>query len=159
VEKFARYINYAKTNIKPVITEEAGKALVDFYCKMRKTSSEGGSNIVTFTTRQLESMIRLSEAHAKMRLSNEVQVADVEEANRLVLSALQTAAVDPRTGKIDLDLVTTGISAFGRQVHEEKRRAVRALIEASERPTLKWAELLRAFQAQSDQVIVFNVAD
>jgi DNA replication licensing factor MCM4 len=49
---------------------------------MRKTGSAGGMNVVTFTTRQLESMIRLSEAHAKMRLSSVVEVCDVNEANR-----------------------------------------------------------------------------
>lgn len=150
--KFTRYINYAKTHIKPVISQEAGEALVNFYVNMRKSS--GGANVVCFTTRQLESMIRLSEAHAKMRFSNVVETCDVEEANRLVLAALQTAAVDPRTGKIDLDLVTTGISAFGRQVHEQRRRAVRNLIAESEHPSLKWAELFRLFQAQSDQVYI-----
>jgi DNA replication licensing factor MCM4 len=49
---------------------------------MRKLGTLGGSNVVTFTTRQLESMIRLSEAHAKMRLSATVEQQDVEEAHR-----------------------------------------------------------------------------
>ena len=51
---------------------------------MRKSGSAGGFNVVTFTTRQLESMIRLSEAHAKMRLSPIVEVCDVNEANRYI---------------------------------------------------------------------------
>ena len=66
VEKFTRYINYAR-KITPVLSEEAGQALVNFYVSMRKSGTVGGSNVVSFTTRQLESMIRLSEAHAKMR--------------------------------------------------------------------------------------------
>jgi DNA replication licensing factor MCM4 len=80
-EKFIRYLNYAK-KISPVITEEAGKILVHYYVSMRKLGTIGGSNVITFTTRQLESMIRLAEAHAKMRLSALVQVEDVEEAHR-----------------------------------------------------------------------------
>jgi DNA replication licensing factor MCM4 len=56
--------------------------LTNYYVSMRKTGSAGGLNVVTFTTRQLESMIRLSEAHAKMRLSHVVEVGDVNEANR-----------------------------------------------------------------------------
>lgn len=66
LEKFTRYINYAK-RIQPVISEDAGQCLVNFYVSMRKIGTIGGSNVVSFTTRQLESMIRLSEAHAKMR--------------------------------------------------------------------------------------------
>ncbi|KAI8918917.1 MCM2/3/5 family-domain-containing protein [Entophlyctis helioformis] len=131
---FAKYINYARRVVQPVISEEAGQALVNFYVSMRRSgSSAAGSNVITFTTRQLESMIRLSEAHAKMRLSPVVERVDVEEANRLVLTALQTAAIDPRTGRIDLDLVTTGISAFGRQT------------------ALSWVEAYRALLGQSDQ--------
>lgn len=66
VEKLTRYINHAR-KISPVISEEAGQAFINFYVSMRKSGSVGGSNVVSFTTRQLESMIRLSEAHAKMR--------------------------------------------------------------------------------------------
>lgn len=66
VEKFTRYINYAR-KITPVISEEAGQVLINFYVSMRKSGTVGGSNVVSFTTRQLESMIRLAEAHAKMR--------------------------------------------------------------------------------------------
>ncbi len=55
---------------------------------------------ITATTRQLESMIRLSEAHAKMRLAETVTVDDVQEAVRLIKSALKTAATDSQ-GRID----------------------------------------------------------
>jgi DNA replication licensing factor MCM4 len=81
IEKFTQYLNYAK-KIKPVITEEAGQALVNYYIQMRKMGMSGGNKVISFTTRQLESMIRLSEAHAKMRLSPNVEKQDVEEAHR-----------------------------------------------------------------------------
>lgn len=48
---------------------------------------------ITATTRQLESMIRLSEAHARMRWSEEVELVDVQEAGRLIKSALRESAV------------------------------------------------------------------
>lgn len=76
---------------------------------------------------------------------------DVEEANRLILAALQTSAVDPKTGKIDLDLVTTGISSWGRQVHALQRNAVRRVINELEKATMPWAEVFRAFNSQSDE--------
>jgi DNA replication licensing factor MCM4 len=150
VEKFTRYLNYAK-RIQPVISEEAGDALVKFYVAMRKSGSS--SNVVSFTTRQLESMIRLSEAHAKMRLSRVVEAIDVEEANRLVLVALQATAVDPRTGRIDLDLVTTGISAWGRSLVEKKRAAIRQVVADFDKSSIRWPELYRSFLDQSDEII------
>ena len=153
IQLLTRYINHAKKNVKPVISDEAAEALSNFYVSMRKAGSQGGANVITFTTRQLESMIRLSEAHAKMRLSAVVERRDVEEANRLVLTALQTAAVDPRTGRIDMDLVTTGISAYGRMAHETKRSAVRELVRQLEKQSVPWSEVYRLIQGQSDQFI------
>ena len=41
----------------------------------------------------------MAEAHAKMRLSATVELADVEEANRLHKEALKQSATDPITGK------------------------------------------------------------
>ncbi|KAJ3049510.1 hypothetical protein HK097_009509 [Rhizophlyctis rosea] len=154
IELFSKYVNYARTKCNPEISNEAAECLVDFYVKMRKTGRDnGGDKTVAFTTRQLESMIRLAEAHAKMRLSNTVDKEDVEEANRLVHTALQTIAIDPKTGLIDLDLITTGISQRSRSIREDKRRALRALLQDSDKATFKWIELFRAFNDQSSERI------
>lgn len=65
------------------------------YVEMRNAGADARSNDrrITATTRQLESMIRLSEAHARMRYSEQVEVEDVEEANRLIREALKESAV------------------------------------------------------------------
>lgn len=55
-------------------------------------------------------MIRLSEAIAKMRLSEFVEKRDVDEAVRLIKTAMQQSATDPMTGEIDMDLIATGQS-------------------------------------------------
>lgn len=68
----------------------------------------GNSKTITATTRQLESLIRLSQALAKMRLDDYVRVDDVNEAIRLMKIATQAAATDPRTGIIDMDMISTG---------------------------------------------------
>lgn len=78
---------------------------------------------ITATTRQLESMIRLAEAHAKMRLSSEVSRSDVREAYRLIRSALKTAATDSQ-GRIDMSLLTEGTSAADRRMREELKDVV-----------------------------------
>lgn len=74
------YIAYAKEHIHPRLTDDASQKLVLYYVEMRKMGSGRGQ--VSAYPRQLESLIRLSEAHAKMRLSMVVEVSDVEEAFR-----------------------------------------------------------------------------
>ena len=65
---------------------------------------------ITATPRQLESLIRIAESLAKMRLSNRVETEDIEEAVRLIRTAMQQSAVDPKTGMIDMDIIATGVS-------------------------------------------------
>ena len=65
---------------------------------------------ITATPRQLESMIRIAESVAKMRLSETVEKRDVDEAVRLIKTAMQHSATDPTTGEIDMDIIATGIS-------------------------------------------------
>lgn len=76
---------------------------------MRRLGSN--KNVITATPRQLESLIRISEALAKMRLSNIVEKKDVSEALRLIKVATQQAAIDPITGQIDMDLISTGYTS------------------------------------------------
>ena len=74
-------------------------------------------------------MIRLAEAHAKMRLSEEVSAMDVEEAVRLIKSALKQAATDARTGLIDMGLLTEGTSVAERRRKEDLKRGILALLD------------------------------
>lgn len=101
-----KYISYAKSTCNPILCDEAATALVEGYVDMRK----GGEfkKTITATTRQLESLIRLSEALAKMRLSEFVLATDVHEAIRLMKVATYKTAMDPRTGLLDMDLINTG---------------------------------------------------
>lgn len=128
VEFLTAYISYARTNVHPKITEPAQKALVDAYVEMRALGADIRSQErrITATTRQLESMIRLAEAHAKMRLSAEVTANDVQEAVRLIKSALKQAATDARTGLIDMSLLTEGTSSGDRRRKDDLKRAVLA---------------------------------
>ena len=80
METVKDYIQYAKIAIQPRIGDEASQALVSEYVDMRKMGSGRGQ--VSAYPRQLESLIRLAEAHAKMRLSNTVEKLDVTEARR-----------------------------------------------------------------------------
>jgi DNA replication licensing factor MCM4 len=111
-ELLAKYISYARKKANPFISDECVDEMVNSYVQMRSMGSS--RNIITATPRQLESIIRLSEALAKMRLSEQVQKPDVEEAVRLIKVATQQAATDPITGQIDMDLISTGITTGSR---------------------------------------------
>jgi DNA replication licensing factor MCM4 len=111
------YISYAKANLEPILSNAACEALVRGYVTMRGGNNPGGAGVgpagrktIAATTRQLESLVRLSEAHARMRLSTTVEEFDVLEAVRLMDVSTQKAAVDPRTGTIDMNLISTGHS-------------------------------------------------
>lgn len=74
------YIAYAKEHIHPKLSDEASQRLIQVYVDMRKVGSGRGQ--ISAYPRQLESLIRLSEAHAKIRFSSTVTIDDVEEAWR-----------------------------------------------------------------------------
>jgi DNA replication licensing factor MCM4 len=69
----------------------------------------------------------LSEALAKMRYSNVVTRADAREAVRLMKVATQTAATDPRTGRIDMDMIATGRGAAAREMEEQLNTSLKEL--------------------------------
>ncbi|KAI8971815.1 MCM2/3/5 family-domain-containing protein [Mycotypha africana] len=126
VEFLTKYINYAREKIHPNLSNEACEKLVDNYVELRKRGQDRGSSEsrVTATTRQLESMIRMSEAHAKMRLSQVVEVKDVEEAARLLREAIKDYATDPKTGRIDMDLILSGRSSNERIIQNSLKEAI-----------------------------------
>lgn len=74
------YLAYAKDHIHPTLSDDAQQRLIQAYVDMRKVGAGRGQ--ISAYPRQLESLIRLAEAHAKVRLSNVVQIEDVEEAWR-----------------------------------------------------------------------------
>jgi DNA replication licensing factor MCM4 len=66
------YIAYAREHVHPKLTDEAQQRLIQAYVDMRKIGSGRGQ--ISAYPRQLESLIRLAEAHAKVRLSQKVEI-------------------------------------------------------------------------------------
>lgn len=108
IELLRKYVAYARKNIKPVLTEEAKKLIEEFFVEMRKKSLSVPESPITITARQLEALIRLGEAHAKMALKHEVTEEDVAEAIRLMKSMLESVGIDVERGEIDIDIIMTG---------------------------------------------------
>jgi len=114
-EFLRKYIAYAKQKIIPRITDRALEEIKSFYLKMRSSgSAEGGVKTIPISARQLEALVRLTEASAKIRLSQEATEEDARRAIQLVEYCLMQVGFDKETGKIDIDRIATGISASQR---------------------------------------------
>ena len=158
LEFLTSYISYARSKCQPRITEAASEELVRAYVEMRKLGEDvrAAERRITATTRQLESMIRLSEAHAKMRLSEEVTAGDVMEAVRLIKSAIKQAATDARTGLIDMSLLTEGTSASERRRRTDLKRAITDLLDEMTRggQAARYADVYRRLGEQGSSAQV-----
>lgn len=83
-EDVLRYITFAR-QFKPVIRKDSMELLVENYGHLRQRDiGSSGKSTWRITVRQLESMIRLSEAQAKMECSSEILPRHVSEAFRLL---------------------------------------------------------------------------
>ncbi|OMJ21101.1 DNA replication licensing factor mcm6 [Smittium culicis] len=90
-----RYIKYARS-IDPVISPESARLLWESYRNLRQEDSGGPASTESFriTVRQLESLIRLSEALARVHCEEEIQPRHVREAVRLLRRSIVHVEMD-----------------------------------------------------------------
>ena len=127
VKQLTKYVSYARRTCHPRMNSGAKEQLIEHYVEMRAAGMR--NKTVTSTPRQLESLIRLAESNARMRLGKEVTEDDVAEAVRLMTAATLTAATNPETGEIDMDLITTGRSASDRERIDQIRTECLSMVD------------------------------
>ncbi|XP_035783583.1 DNA helicase MCM8-like [Anopheles albimanus] len=88
VELMQKYIGYARKNVQPKLTAKAAEELRDFFVELRRTHRE--MDMIPVTTRQLEGLIRLTQARARIDLASEATVAHVRD----VLAILRQSMLD-----------------------------------------------------------------
>ena len=110
-ELFRKYVAYAKQRIKPELTDEAVAEIKKFYVDLRNkpVSSESAMRPIPISARQLQALIRMAEASAKLRLSKEVTVDDSKKAIELMKYYLMQVGYDYESKTFDIDKATTGI--------------------------------------------------
>jgi replicative DNA helicase Mcm len=118
---FRKYVAYSKRSCYPILSAEAKDALVNYYLKLRGIAEP--NKPVPVTARQLEALVRLAEASARIRLSDSIEQSDAERVIHIVDACLRQIAYDAKTGTFDIDKVVTGIS-------KEKRDIVRVIKDA-----------------------------
>jgi len=118
---FRKYVAYSKRTCFPMLSVEAKDALISYYLKLRGIAAP--NKPVPVTARQLEALVRLAEASARIRLSDTIELSDAERVIHIVDTCLRQIAYDAKTGSFDIDKVATGIS-------KEKRDIVRVIKDA-----------------------------
>ncbi|KEG10523.1 putative minichromosome maintenance (MCM) complex subunit [Trypanosoma grayi] len=133
---FTKYISYARATRQPRISEDAMSVLLDFYVHVRRDahqqtlesiSGSSGSTgakpqtpIIQITARQLESLVRITESLARMRLDVLASRTDAEEAIRL----FKMATVDAIKSGVADQSMTAAQSELMLRIEEALRRRV-----------------------------------
>jgi replicative DNA helicase Mcm len=123
-----KYIAYARRTVRPVLSNDALQVLEDFYVSVRSKGTEPNSP-VPITARQLEALVRLSEAAARARLSPVVDAHDAERATHIVQKFLDR--ITPPNEKLDIDVVTTGVTHSQRERMDTLQDLMRRLQDQS----------------------------
>lgn len=112
-----KYVSFAKRNYKPELTDAATQAIVDFYVNLRNkkvSDAEAKSQAIPINARQLEGLIRMAEASARVKLQKVAGKKDAERAIRLLTFCLKQVGTDPETGEMDIDRLVSGITSLQR---------------------------------------------
>ncbi len=114
-----KYVAYAKKYVFPILSDEAAAVIKDYYVSLRgRAAGQEGPSPVPITARQLEAVIRLSEASARMRLSSVVEKEDVHRALRIFNYYLSKIAMDTELGTYDIDMIVGPMS------HRERKKGL-----------------------------------
>ncbi|MBA7549343.1 hypothetical protein ES705_41823 [subsurface metagenome] len=108
-ELLKKYIKYARRTCYPILTDEAKERIKSFYLDLRN-QYESEDAIISILARNLDALVRLSEAHTKMALRDKVNKEDVEEIIKLFKRYLKDTGYDEISGKIDMDRIFVGQS-------------------------------------------------
>jgi len=129
VKLLRKYIAYARQTVHPVLTDVAIDEIKSFYVALRNTGQTGDEGIkpIPISARQLEALVRLAEGAARLRLSKKVSRQDARKSITLLKHCLMQVGIDPETGKIDIDRISTGISASQRSRIVVLREIIKAL--------------------------------
>jgi replicative DNA helicase Mcm len=133
---FRKYVAYAKRTCFPRLTDDAKGSLIDYYMKLRDLASES-TKPVPVTARQLEALVRLAEASARIRLSNTIELVDAERVVKIVDTCLRQVAYDAKTGSFDIDRVVTGFSKGKRDLIRMIKEVIRDIADESGRAQIE----------------------
>ncbi|KAK1337281.1 hypothetical protein QTO34_001907 [Cnephaeus nilssonii] len=122
-----KYIGYARQYVYPRLSTEAAQILQDFYLELRKQSQRLNSSPIT--TRQLESLIRLTEARARLELREQATKEDAEDIVEIMKYSMLGTYSD-EFGNLDFERSQHGSGMSNRST---AKRFISALNNIAER--------------------------
>jgi replicative DNA helicase Mcm len=111
-----KYVAYAKQRISPVLSNEAIQEIKTFYVDLRNkpVSSESTMRPIPISARQLQALVRMAEASAKVRLSKVVSTEDARIAIDIMKYYLMQVGYDYESKTFDIDKVTSSVTSSER---------------------------------------------
>lgn len=128
-ETLRKLFTYART-FKPKLTDKASDKLKEFYMDLFKASKITQTTIMS--RRQIEDLLRLAEASAKLHLRETVTVEDADNSIRVTAASLKQYGIDPMSGNIDYNIITTGLSQSEIKMREMLPTIVDSLADENE---------------------------
>jgi replicative DNA helicase Mcm len=143
-ELLRKYVAYARKSIFPTLTDEAKEYFMKYYVGLR-TQGQDSNKPVPVTARQLEGLIRLGEASARLRLSDKVTLVDAQRVVKILEACLRKVGVDPETGFLDADIIASGTSKSTR----DRTKSIKEIVK----------EVSREHQGLAPLDAVLNMAE
>ncbi|NMB86620.1 MAG: Minichromosome maintenance protein MCM [Methanosaeta sp. PtaB.Bin018] len=156
-ELLRKYVAYARKNIFPTLTDEAKEHFLRYYVGLR-SQGQDSNKPVPVTARQLEALIRLGEASARLRLSDKVTLEDAKRVVKILESCLRKVGVDPETGFLDADIIASGTTKSTRDRTKSVMDIIRDISKENRGPApkedvLDRAEELGIERAKAEEII------
>merc|ERR1719457_203002 len=114
-----KYIAYCKQKCRPVLTDEASELMAEKYAQLRDVEANG---TLPITARCFETMIRLSAAHAKLRLSKRIEKKDVEAIMKILMYALKSSDTSQKEDEDEEEVEPAPAPRRSRRVREKRKQ-------------------------------------
>ncbi|MCK5289568.1 MAG: minichromosome maintenance protein MCM [Candidatus Aenigmarchaeota archaeon] len=141
-EMLRKYIAYARINCAPKLTKGAMEVIKEFYVNIRNQNPEDEKSPVPLTARQLEALVRLAEASAKIRLAETVTKADANRGIELLTNCLKQVGIDPETGQFDIDRLSSGVTSSKRNKIMDILRIIKEMQDESSDKLVNYEDLM-----------------
>lgn len=123
LRKFFAYVK----GFSPKLSKDAKQSLRTFYVKTRALSAKSRNTPVPMTPRQMDGLVRLTEAHARIRRSTEATPEDAAFAIQIMDDCLKGIAYDPETGTYDIDTIATGFKKTDKELAKIIKKSIEEL--------------------------------
>ncbi|XP_016405809.1 DNA helicase MCM8-like [Sinocyclocheilus rhinocerous] len=148
-----KYVGYARHYVHPTLSAEAVQVLQDFYLELRKQNQTADSTPIT--TRQLESLIRLTEARARVELREKATQSDAEDVVEIMKHSLADTYSD-EFGRLDFDRSQLGSGMSNRSKVKKFVTALNKLAERTNKSMFEFQELRQLAKDLQIQVVDFE---